>query len=158
MALINCTECGHTVSTKAAACPNCGVPVAGTVSVPSAREQVERPEPVVSKPWKLKVIAGVVLVLLLQAGAGYVLDALAGSDAEEQAVLEAEERGFASVDEMRNMQQRGFQTKADHVEAQQRRQQREQAEARERQLAEERARAPSPYLAAQTSEIVAKVE
>ena len=27
MALIHCTECGHDVSTRAHACPNCGCPV-----------------------------------------------------------------------------------------------------------------------------------
>ena len=74
--------------------------------------------------------------------------------AEQRAAREAEERGFASVDEMRTLRWRGFKTKAEYVEAQQR----EQAEARERQLAEERSRAPPLYLAAQTSEIVKEVE
>ena len=164
MALINCTECGHTVSTKAAACPKCGVPVAGMVSVPSAREQVERAEPVVRGASKVTVAGGLILLALVIVGGVYAYSAYEqraarialeqqqqeeariaeeARKAEEQAALEAEERGFASVDEMRDLQQRGFQTKADYVEAQQR----EQAEARERQLAEERARDPYPYLA-----------
>ena len=45
MALINCKECGKQISDQAAACPNCGVPVAGlrpaetpvTVTVPKSR-------------------------------------------------------------------------------------------------------------------------
>lgn len=36
MALINCPECGHQVSTAAKACPSCGFPVAdGIVATPS---------------------------------------------------------------------------------------------------------------------------
>jgi uncharacterized membrane protein YvbJ len=31
MALIQCSECGHDVSDKAAACPHCGHPVGGQV-------------------------------------------------------------------------------------------------------------------------------
>lgn len=33
MALINCSECGKSVSDKAVSCPNCGNPITGTVNV-----------------------------------------------------------------------------------------------------------------------------
>jgi hypothetical protein len=32
MALVQCSECGHNVSDKASACPNCGAPVQGPVA------------------------------------------------------------------------------------------------------------------------------
>lgn len=35
MALIKCAECGNEISDKAAACPNCGAPVAGAASAVS---------------------------------------------------------------------------------------------------------------------------
>jgi len=31
MALTNCSDCGHSISKEAAACPECGAPVAGGV-------------------------------------------------------------------------------------------------------------------------------
>ncbi|MGO5292919.1 zinc-ribbon domain-containing protein [Porcincola sp. LCP21S3_C12] len=33
MAMIKCTECGHTVSDKANACPECGCPVSEILHV-----------------------------------------------------------------------------------------------------------------------------
>ena len=164
MALITCTECGHTVSTKAAACPKCGVPVAGMLDAKSAQEPIPSPKSMAQSASKAKLVSGLMLLTLVVGAGAYAYssyqqraariaaekqqqeDARIAEEArkaEEQAALEAEEGGFASVDEMRDLQQRGFQTKADYVEAQQR----EQAEARERQLAEERARDPYPYLA-----------
>lgn len=37
MALIACAECGHQVSDRAAACPQCGAPVTSQAPVASAR-------------------------------------------------------------------------------------------------------------------------
>lgn len=35
MALVSCDECGHTISSKASACPNCGAPVANQPEAPA---------------------------------------------------------------------------------------------------------------------------
>lgn len=42
MALINCPECGHTVSDKAAACPRCGCPI--SPQAVAAPQQVATPQ------------------------------------------------------------------------------------------------------------------
>lgn len=39
MALINCTECGKSVSPKAAACPNCGAPIASLAAAARVRSK-----------------------------------------------------------------------------------------------------------------------
>lgn len=44
MALISCPECGHTVSDKAAACPNCGCPIQ---QQPAANQQPVSAPPIV---------------------------------------------------------------------------------------------------------------
>jgi hypothetical protein len=119
----------------------------------------------------VKLAGGLILLALVLGGGAYAYSAyqqraariaLEQQQQEEariaeearKAAREAEERGFASVDEMRTLRWRGFKTKAEYVEAQQR----EQAEARERQLAEERASELYRYMTTQPSELVAKVE
>lgn len=42
MALINCTECGHEVSSKASACPNCAAPVEATAQVSKKKYETHR--------------------------------------------------------------------------------------------------------------------
>lgn len=43
MALIACTECGHQVSDRAAACPHCGAPVATPSTTPERAEESSPP-------------------------------------------------------------------------------------------------------------------
>lgn len=51
--LINCIECGHTVSDKAVSCPNCGYPVTtATTLLPIPVEEVENPKPRTRKKHK----------------------------------------------------------------------------------------------------------
>lgn len=49
MAIIKCPECGHDVSTMAAACPNCGYPISGmnleAPEQPEHEEPMEEPKP-----------------------------------------------------------------------------------------------------------------
>lgn len=40
MALVNCSECGREISTKAAACPGCGAPGNAGPAAPTARDSV----------------------------------------------------------------------------------------------------------------------
>ena len=42
MALVQCTECGRTISDNAHACPGCGVPRTGPVIVGRAGKSLER--------------------------------------------------------------------------------------------------------------------
>jgi hypothetical protein len=49
MALINCSECGKQISNRAAACPNCGNPIAGSPSIPNLTEIASEPAVAVSK-------------------------------------------------------------------------------------------------------------
>ena len=75
MALIKCNECGHEVSDKASACPNCGCPIADDHFEP--QNDVEEAEPVYyyeddgddnRKKWLWAVIA---LLLVVVGGGGY---------------------------------------------------------------------------------------
>ena len=65
MALIKCTECGHEVSDKASACPNCGCPIE---SLGAAQEEVINEEPKKKKGW---IWALIVALLCLIGGGGY---------------------------------------------------------------------------------------
>lgn len=65
MALIKCTECGHEVSDKASACPNCGCPIE---SLGAAQEDVMYEEPKKKKGW---IWALIVALLCLIGGGGY---------------------------------------------------------------------------------------
>ena len=65
MALIKCTECGHEVSDKASACPNCGCPIE---SLGAAQEDVMYEEPKKKKGW---IWALIVALLCLVLGGGY---------------------------------------------------------------------------------------
>ncbi|MBR1934482.1 MAG: WG repeat-containing protein [Muribaculaceae bacterium] len=65
MALIKCNECGHEVSDKASACPNCGCPIE---SLGAAQEEVIYEEPKKKKGW---IWALIVALLCLIGGGGY---------------------------------------------------------------------------------------
>lgn len=62
MALTKCSECGHAVSSMAAACPGCGAPVAGPPA-PAAAPAVITIEQTGKDTKKLKAI-GVVSILV----------------------------------------------------------------------------------------------
>ena len=65
MSLIKCKECGHEVSDKASACPNCGCPI-GNVGI--IQEEIIDPEPKKRKGW---IWALIVVLLCLIGGGGY---------------------------------------------------------------------------------------
>ena len=65
MALIKCSECGHEVSDRASACPNCGCPI-GNVGI--IQEEIIDPEPKKKKGW---IWALIVVLLCLIGGGGY---------------------------------------------------------------------------------------
>jgi len=69
MALIKCKECGHEVSDKASACPNCGCPI--------TTETIVSEEPVKKSKGKLWFL--LVLLLCLLVGGGYYAYAKAQS-------------------------------------------------------------------------------
>ena len=89
MALISCSECGHKVSDKAAACPSCGNPLGDAVPGPIVTERrsggqtaVEAPVQTIertSKKYKGAMLTGgigIVLGLLLFMGGAQVLGGL----------------------------------------------------------------------------------
>jgi DNA-directed RNA polymerase subunit RPC12/RpoP len=57
MALIDCPECGHKVSTVAVACPECGYPVKARPATAKPPKPAEPPSQVPSKPAE-PVVAG----------------------------------------------------------------------------------------------------
>lgn len=65
MALIKCKECGHEVSDRASACPNCGCPID---NVGIIQEEIIDSEPKKKKGW---IWALVVALLCLIGGGGY---------------------------------------------------------------------------------------
>ncbi len=65
MALIKCSECGHEVSDKASACPNCGCPID---NVGKIQEEIIDAEPKKKKGW---IWALIVVLLCLIGGGGY---------------------------------------------------------------------------------------
>lgn len=65
MALIKCKECGHEVSDKASACPNCGCPIE---RVETHQEVLYEENPEKKKSW---IWALIVLLLCLIGGGGY---------------------------------------------------------------------------------------
>ena len=71
MALIKCSECGHEVSDRATACPNCGCPIAG--ETPEPQNDVIEAEPIyyeeeeTSNKW-LYVIIGVLVAIIIMGG------------------------------------------------------------------------------------------
>ena len=71
MAIIKCSECGHEVSDRASACPNCGCPIAS--EQPEAQNDVIEAEPVyyeeeeATNKW-LYVIIGVLVAIIIMGG------------------------------------------------------------------------------------------
>ena len=65
MALIKCKECGHEVSDRATACPNCGCPID---NVGKIQEEIIDAEPKKKKGW---IWALIVVLLCLIGGGGY---------------------------------------------------------------------------------------
>ena len=63
MALIKCKECGHEVSDKASACPNCGCPI--------TKETIVSEEPVKKSKGKLWFLLAILLCLLIGGGYAY---------------------------------------------------------------------------------------
>ena len=62
MALINCSECNHSVSDKAPACPNCGNPISTAREVSATGSPLQTIQET-SKRLKLHVLIGTVLFL-----------------------------------------------------------------------------------------------
>ena len=60
MTLINCPECGKSISDKAPACPTCGAPTAQSLSSPGTAKTIE----MTSKRLKLNEIIATIFVLL----------------------------------------------------------------------------------------------
>ena len=56
MALVQCPECGHEVSTQAASCPACGYPMQGTRNV---AQQQQQQQPAMQSPrvWSNAIFA-----------------------------------------------------------------------------------------------------
>jgi hypothetical protein len=87
MALVNCEECGKTVSTKATTCPHCGAPVVlPAVALPSV-ESPQREVPHSPAPFVLMIIAVLILVLLCALGKQASMRTVAQRAEREQAPL-----------------------------------------------------------------------
>ena len=69
MALIKCSECGHEVSDRATACPNCGCPIAGDHFEPQndVVEPIYYEEEETINKW-LYVIIGVLVAIIIMGG------------------------------------------------------------------------------------------
>jgi TonB family protein len=81
MALIECDECGTTVSSKAPACPKCGNPIA-QASVAAYRPAITEPAPVPPRAKRIgveRVMIGVVIGLI---GVFILISALTGGSSE----------------------------------------------------------------------------
>lgn len=70
MSLVHCPDCGHEVSLNAAACPNCGTPLAAPATV--VEKRVVTPPPVIRRreslpPWAIVLfgILGLALILAI---------------------------------------------------------------------------------------------
>jgi zinc ribbon protein len=62
MALTKCSECGHDLSTSAAACPNCGAPVRGVTPPPVPPPPIPGPAvPAIPVPPKSKALRNVLI-------------------------------------------------------------------------------------------------
>lgn len=68
MALIKCNECGHEVSDKASACPNCGCPIQ---YVDCSSENVTSGSLQSSKKWRVKTYVLITVILCMVVGGGY---------------------------------------------------------------------------------------
>ena len=63
MALINCKECNHSVSSTAATCPNCGAPVATANETRAAGQQITTMQET-SKKFKLHYLACMAVIVI----------------------------------------------------------------------------------------------
>ena len=82
MALIQCPECGQTISDKAEKCPKCGYPIApvekATIAEP---EEIVAEQPIMRKQSKKKIvlIACIVLAVMILGVGGYLASSLPGT-------------------------------------------------------------------------------
>jgi hypothetical protein len=83
MALIKCKECGHEVSDKASACPNCGCPIE---RVETLQEELYEENPKKKKGWIGALI--VVALFCLLGGGYYAYTKLFNGGNEKDAVVE----------------------------------------------------------------------
>jgi len=93
MALINCPQCGHTISDKAKQCPNCGCEIAPAdngLQPPYDPEDIE-PQPKSNLKWLLIAIA----VVLVGGAAGYYF--YSEHKRQEEANLAAEQARLDSL-------------------------------------------------------------
>ena len=86
MALIKCKECGHEVSDKASACPNCGCPMGPMENVGATQEEVIHEEPKKKKGWILALI--VALLCLIGGGGYYAYSKLLRGGDDKNAIVE----------------------------------------------------------------------
>lgn len=59
MSLIKCSECGHQVSDKAAACPNCGNPMA----IPAVSKEVRTIQQTAKKYKAMQLIGFLIIII-----------------------------------------------------------------------------------------------
>ncbi len=93
MALINCPQCGHSISDKAKQCPNCGCEIASAdngLQPPYDPEDIE-PQPKSNLKWLLIAIA----VVIVGGAAGYYL--YSEHKRQEEANLAAEQARLDSL-------------------------------------------------------------
>ena len=70
MALIKCKECGHTISDKAAKCPNCGCPMQ---HLDDPKKKVEDFKPKSTRKRNIKVSVWILVIFSLLGGGAYYL-------------------------------------------------------------------------------------
>lgn len=85
MALINCTECGHQVSSTAKQCPKCGVPIAQDQLKPIESNTIKK----TNTRRSFKGIASVLAIVAVLVLAGFFYLKNSGPSAEELSKIEA---------------------------------------------------------------------
>ncbi len=67
MALLNCPECGHDVSSEASTCPNCGYPIQKNLNATNNPDPLDEKwlETYKKKPFKTKLCLGIINVFFL---------------------------------------------------------------------------------------------
>jgi len=125
MALIECKECGKSISDKAGACPNCGAPIQQSTMPPVAETKpVSQPTPA---PKKKRSILWYILGAIVLVG---VLGAIFGPSESERKAKEAEK--IAAIEAAKTPEQRAAEAKAkEEKEKEMARQKEEHAKAEE---------------------------